>query len=34
MAVRQEAIANGDIYAEYIDWRVAHPSDDLMAVLW
>jgi cytochrome P450 len=33
MAVRQEAIANGDVYAEYIDWRVDHPSDDLMTAL-
>ena len=33
MAVRQEAIANGDIYAEYVDWRVDHPSDDLMTAL-
>jgi cytochrome P450 len=33
IAVRQEAIANGDVYAEYIDWRVDHPSDDLMTAL-
>ena len=33
MAVRQEAIANGEIYAEYVDWRVDHPSDDLMTAL-
>jgi cytochrome P450 len=33
MVVRQEAIANGDVYAEYIDWRVDHPSDDLMTAL-
>jgi cytochrome P450 len=33
MAVRQEAIANGEIYAEYIDWRAEHPSDDLMTAL-
>ena len=33
MAVRQEAIANGDMYAEYVDWRVDHPSDDLMTAL-
>ena len=22
-----------DIFAEYVDWRVDHPSDDLMTVL-
>jgi len=33
MEVKQEAIANGDIYADYIDWRVEHPSDDLMTAL-
>jgi cytochrome P450 len=33
MVVRQAAIANGDVYAEYIDWRVDHPSDDLMTAL-
>jgi cytochrome P450 len=33
MAVKQDAIANGDIYADYIDWRVEHPSDDLMTAL-
>lgn len=33
MAVKQNAIANGDMYAEYIDWRVDHPSDDLMTAL-
>ena len=33
MALKKEAIANGDRYAEYIDWRVDHPSDDLMTVL-
>ena len=33
MEVRQEAIANGEIYAEYIDWRAEHPSDDLMTAL-
>jgi cytochrome P450 len=33
MAVRQNAIANGEMYAEYIDWRVDHPSDDLMTAL-
>jgi cytochrome P450 len=33
MAVRQDAIANGDIYADYIEWRAQHPSDDLMTAL-
>jgi cytochrome P450 len=33
MAVRQDAIANGDIYADYIEWRSKHPSDDLMTAL-
>jgi cytochrome P450 len=33
MEVRQESIANGDLYAEYVEWRAEHPSDDLMTVL-
>ncbi len=33
MAVKQEAIANGDMFAEYVDWRARHPSDDLMTAL-
>jgi cytochrome P450 len=33
MAVQQDAIANGAMFAEYIDWRAQHPSDDLMTVL-
>jgi cytochrome P450 len=33
MAVQQDAIANGSMFAEYIDWRAEHPSDDLMTVL-
>ena len=33
MELKQEAIANGEIYAEYIDWRAEHPSDDLMTAL-
>jgi cytochrome P450 len=33
MALKKEAIANGDVFAEYVDWRVEHPSDDLMTVL-
>jgi cytochrome P450 len=33
MEIRQDAIANGEIFAEYIEWRASHPSDDLMTVL-
>jgi cytochrome P450 len=33
MEVRQESIANGAMYAEYVEWRAEHPSDDLMTVL-
>ncbi len=33
MEVRQDAIANGEMYAEYVEWRSKHPSDDLMTVL-
>src|SRR6476661_10482450 len=33
MEVKQEAVANGDIFADYIEWRAIHPSDDLMTQL-
>jgi cytochrome P450 len=33
MAVREEEVANGDMFAEYIEWRAQHPSDDLMTQL-
>ncbi len=33
MDVQQDAIANGSMFADYIDWRAEHPSDDLMTVL-
>jgi len=33
MAVQQDAIANGQMFAEYVDWRAQHPSDDLMTAL-
>jgi cytochrome P450 len=33
MEVRQDAIANGSMFAEYVDWRAKHPSDDLMTAL-
>ncbi len=28
-----EGFASGEIFAEYVDWRVDHPSDDLMTQL-
>jgi cytochrome P450 len=28
-----ESILSGEIYADYIDWRYEHPSDDLMTAL-
>jgi cytochrome P450 len=33
MAVKEEEVANGDHFAEYIEWRAKHPSDDLMTQL-
>jgi len=33
MQVREENVANGDMFAEYIEWRSKHPSDDLMTQL-
>ena len=33
MDVKQEAVANGDMFGEYIEWRAQHPSDDLMTQL-
>ena len=33
MEVQQDAIANGEIYRDYIEWRKEHPSDDLMTAL-
>ena len=33
MDVKQEEVANGDHFAEYIEWRAKHPSDDLMTQL-
>jgi cytochrome P450 len=33
MEVEQDAIANGEMFAEYIEWRSKHPSDDLMTAL-
>jgi cytochrome P450 len=33
MQVSQRALMDSDLFAEYIDWRAAHPSDDLMTEL-
>jgi cytochrome P450 len=33
MQVSQEGFISGEIFAEYIDWRAEHPSDDLMTEL-
>jgi cytochrome P450 len=33
MRVSDRGIANGDLFEDYIDWRVDHPSDDLMTEL-
>lgn len=33
MQPRQDALATGEAFAEYIDWRADHPSDDLMTEL-
>jgi cytochrome P450 len=30
MVVTQESFVTGEIFADYIDWRAEHPSDDLM----
>src|SRR5258705_13580005 len=31
--VNADAIADGRIYADYVDWRAKNPSDDLMTAL-
>jgi cytochrome P450 len=33
MVIVEEAVANGDMFADYIEWRFQHPSDDLMTML-
>jgi cytochrome P450 len=33
MEVREDSIADGSMFAEYVDWRAQHPSDDLMTAL-
>ena len=31
--MKEENVANGDMFADYIEWRAEHPSDDLMTQL-
>ncbi|MGZ4715148.1 MAG: cytochrome P450 [Acidimicrobiales bacterium] len=33
MQVKEENVASGDMFADYIEWRAEHPSDDLMTQL-
>ena len=33
MEVKEDSIANGAMFEDYIDWRADHPSDDLMTQL-
>jgi cytochrome P450 len=33
MQVREERVASGDMFADYVAWRAEHPSDDLMTQL-
>jgi cytochrome P450 len=33
MDVKEDEVANGAMFAEYIEWRAEHPSDDLMTQL-
>ncbi len=33
MRIKEEEVASGAMFEEYIDWRATHPSDDLMTVL-
>jgi cytochrome P450 len=33
MQVKAENVASGELFADYIDWRAQHPSDDLMTHL-
>ena len=33
MEVKQERVASGDMFEDYIEWRSKHPSDDLMTQL-
>ncbi len=34
MVIVEKEVANGDMFADYIDWRAEHPSDDLMTMLF
>jgi cytochrome P450 len=33
MAIKEEEVASGAMFEDYIDWRAQHPSDDLMTQL-
>ena len=33
MDVKEDEVANGEMFADYIEWRAKHPSDDLMTQL-
>jgi cytochrome P450 len=33
MNVKEDQVANGDMFAEYVEWRAKHPADDLMTQL-
>jgi cytochrome P450 len=33
MKAAEQGLVSGDIFADYIDWRVDHPSDDIMTEL-
>ena len=33
MVVNEERVASGDMFADYVEWRAEHPSDDLMTTL-
>jgi cytochrome P450 len=33
MAVKEDEVASGAMFADYVDWRAEHPSDDLMTHL-
>ena len=33
MEIKEDEVASGDLFTDYIDWRAEHPSDDLMTTL-
>ena len=33
MQISQDDVFSGEMFADYIDWRAEHPSDDLMTEL-